>query len=120
MMDLMYFGYTWDDDSRQNQCDFIKEIKEKFPNVQLKDAYDGIKGYRYEVWLEDSQEDDYMSFLIGGGWTYLSLSLQIDMTSKEKQNKVKRWIDLAKQQYPQNFKKNEDDQRERETESGYN
>jgi CRISPR/Cas system CSM-associated protein Csm5 (group 7 of RAMP superfamily) len=105
MIDLMYFGYTWDEDSRKNEVDFIKEIKEKFPNVELHNAYDDIKGYRQEVCLEDEQTDDYMAFLFGNGWYELSLTLQIDMMTEEKTEQVRKWIELAKKQYPQNFKK---------------
>ena len=43
--DLMYFGYEWDADSKKNGTDFIAEIK---------DAYDSIKGYRQEVYLEET------------------------------------------------------------------
>lgn len=102
----MYFGYTWNSESRKNEQDFIKEVKEAFPNVVLKDAYNEIKGYRQEVWLEDNQEDEYMAYLIGNGWYNLSLTLQIDMMSKEKHDKVMKWIDLAKKQFPENFKQN--------------
>lgn len=105
MMDIMYFGYEWDKDSRQNEIDFINEIKEKFPNVKLKNAYDSIKGYRQEVWLDDNQEDDYMAFLLGKGWFEMSMSLQIDMMTKERNDQVKKWIDLTRIQYPESFKK---------------
>lgn len=113
MMDLMYFGYTWDKESYGNEVDFVKEIKERFPNVQLKNAYDDIKGYRQEVWLDDNQEDDYMAYLLAFGWYNMSLTLQIDMMSKEKHDKVMEWIDLAKKQYPQNFKKSDEPQVEK-------
>lgn len=110
-MDLMYFGYEWDTNSRQYQIDFIKEVKEKFPNVKLKNAYDSIKGYRLEVWLDDNQENDYMAFLIGKGWLDFSLTLQIDMMVKEKHDKVMEWIELAKKLYPESFKKPEESEK---------
>lgn len=110
IMDIMYFGYTWDKESHECEIAFIKEIKEKFPNIQLKNAYDEIKGYRQEVWLEDNQEDNYMAFLFGNGWYNLSLTLQIAMMTKEEKDNVLRWIDLAKKLYPQNLKKNTESQ----------
>lgn len=106
MMDVMYFGYTWDSESRKYQEDFIKEVKEAFPNVKLKDAYNEIKGYRQEVWLEDNQEDDYMAFLIGNGWHNLSLTLQVAMMTNESKDDVMKWIDLAKKQFSENLKQN--------------
>lgn len=107
MMDLMYFGYSFGDESansRQDEIDFIKEIKEVFPNVRLKNAYDDIKGYRQEVWLEDDQIDDYHVFLFGKGWFNLSLMLQITMMSEDKHDDIKRWIDLTRVKYPEAFK----------------
>ena len=62
--DLMYFGYGWDSDSKKNETDFIAEIKAKFPNVELKNAYDSIKGYRQEVYLEEAESDNYWAWLI--------------------------------------------------------
>jgi hypothetical protein len=108
MMDLMYFGYSFGEDApeaKKNQADFIKEVKEKFPNVELRDAYDEIKGYRQEVHLDDSETENYNAFLLGKGWFEMSLTLQIDMMSGEKKDDIMRWIDLAKVQYPESFKK---------------
>ena len=104
--DLMYFGYEWDTDSKQHEIDFIAEITEKFPNVKLVDAYDGIKGYRQEVFLDDAETDNYWAWLIGNGWLELSLTGQLMMYSPEQVQKdmLKRYMDLAKSQYPQNFK----------------
>jgi len=107
-MDLMYFGYSFgkdEPDARKNKIDFAKEVREKFPNVVLKNADDDIKGYRYEVLLEDDEIENYNSFLFGKGWHEMSLTMQIMMMSKEKHDDVKRWIDLARVQYPEAFKK---------------
>jgi len=108
MMDLMYFGYSFGEEeaeARQYKFDFAKEVKEKFPNVVLRNADDEIKGYRYEVHLDDSETENYNSFLFGRGWHELSLTMQIDMMSGEKRDDIKRWIELARQQYPEAFKK---------------
>lgn len=106
-MDLMYFGYGYGEEMAEaikNQNDFIKEVRERFPKVVLKDAYDEIKGYRQEVHLDDSETENYSAFLFGKGWFEMSLDMQINMMGGEKKDDVMRWIDLAKQQYPEAFK----------------
>jgi hypothetical protein len=102
--DLIYFGYEWDADSKKNETDFITEIKDKFPNVKLKDAYDSIKGYRQEVYLEKKESDNYWSWLIAYGWLEFSLTGQLMLMDKSQSDKLKSYISLAKSQYPQNFK----------------
>jgi hypothetical protein len=104
MMDLMYFGYGYDDDATKFQADFINEVKEVFPDVVLKNAYDQFKGYRQEVWLDESKKDDYYSFLIGKGWFKMSLTMQLVMRTDEKKEDFKKWFKLAKKQYPEAFK----------------
>jgi hypothetical protein len=107
MMDLMYFGYGYGSDepsARQNKIDFAKEVREKFPNVELRNADDEIKGYSYEVHLDDKETEDYNAFLFGKGWFEMSLTMQIDMMSKERKEDIIRWLDLAKVQYPEAFK----------------
>jgi hypothetical protein len=104
MMDLMYFGYDYENDSAKLQADFINEVKEVFPDVVLNNAYDQFKGYRQEVHLDDSKEDDYYSFLIGKGWFEMSLTMQLVMRTDERMEDFKRWFKLAKKQYPEAFK----------------
>ena len=102
--DLMYFGYESDTDSKKDETDFITEIKEKFPNVELKNAYDNIKGYRQEVYLEKNESDNYWAWLIAYGWLELSLTGQLMLMSKREKDRLMKYINLAKSQYPQNFK----------------
>jgi hypothetical protein len=106
--DLVYFGYDYEQGSEKAQVDFMREIKEKFPNVEFKDAYDNIKGYRQEIYLKKENSDNYYSWLIGAGWFELSLFFQLLMMSagKEPEQKAKfdKYFNLAKEQYPQNFK----------------
>ena len=76
MIDLMYFGYGYGSEepsARQYKIDFAKEVREKFPNVELRNADDEIKGYRYEVHLDDKESEDYYAFLFGKGWFDFSL-----------------------------------------------
>jgi hypothetical protein len=101
--DLMYFGYEWDTDSKKNETDFITEIKERFPNVELKNAYDSIKGYRQTVYLDKAESDNYWAWLIAFGWFELSLTGQL-MTMDKDLSKFYEYFNLAKSQYPQNFK----------------
>ena len=105
MMDIIYFGngYEKDDPARYYEQEFIKEVKEFFPNVQLKNAYDEIKGYRQSVFLDDTQKDEYMSYLIGKGWVEFSLTFQIALMSEEKKNDIERRFKMAKEKYPEAF-----------------
>lgn len=100
----MYFGYAFDGNSRKNETEFIAEIKEKFPNVELKDAYDSIKGYRQEVYLEETESDNYWAWLIAFGWFELSLTGQLMIIDKDHKDKLHKYINIAKSQYPQKFK----------------
>lgn len=108
--DLLYFGYDWSDEREQNrklQSEFIKEIKERFPNVKLEDAYDNIKGFRQEVYLEEIENDNYFSWLIGKQWYEMSMTMQLIMMSADKpeqKEKFEKYFALAKKQYPETFK----------------
>jgi hypothetical protein len=106
MMDLIYFGRGYGDEihAKEYQEDFIKEIKENFPDVRLEDSYDEIKGYRQSVFIDDEKKDDYMAYLIGKGWIDFSLTLQIAMMDKDEQKDAKRWFKIAKEKYPEAFK----------------
>lgn len=107
--DLLYFGYDWSEDgnnNKQSEIDFKIQIKERFPNVKLVDAYDSIKGYRQEVYLEKTESDNYFSWLIGKQWYQESFTMQMLMMSgksKEKES-FDKYLKLAKQQYPEVFK----------------
>lgn len=107
-VDLLYFGYEFDEESATLQADFIVGIKKKFENVELRDAYDSIKGYRQEVFLREDQEDDYYAWLISNGWFEMSLTMQLIMLSYENipehKVKFKKYFALAKQEYPEAFK----------------
>ena len=105
--DLLYFGYEYEPESATFQADFIVNIKKKFENVELRDAYDSIKGYRKEVFLREDQNDDYYAWLVGDGWFEMSLTMQLIMMSYEEpdqKEKFDKYIALAKQQYPHAFK----------------
>jgi hypothetical protein len=110
-MDIVYFGYDWSEESVENlkdQSDFMKQLKERFPNVAFKDAYDNIKGYRQEVFLEEKEKDNYFAWLFGKQWYNLSLICQLMLKSAtyqpEQKEKIDRYLSLAKKQYPEAFK----------------
>lgn len=107
-MDLMYFGYEWDKESREFQEEYINQIKEQFPKVELHNVFDEIKGYRQEVFLEEKDHDNYYSWLIGKAWYEMSMTMQLIMMSgnrePEQTEKFDKYIALAKQQYPEAFK----------------
>ncbi len=104
--DLCYFGYDYPDesaDSIKRQELFIEEIHEKFQNVMLHDAYDNIKGFRKEVFLEDTESDNYYAWVIANGWIGASFTLTFMTMMEGEQNKLEKYNFLAKQQYPLNF-----------------
>jgi len=45
MIDLMYFGYAWEDEGPKLEKEFIELVTLAFPNVILDNAYDEIKDY---------------------------------------------------------------------------
>lgn len=97
--DLVYFGRE-----KGNMERYCKEVKEAFPNVKLDDAHDIIKGYRQEVFLLETQSDYYYAWLIAHGWGESSMNLMLIAMNECSIDEVKRYVELAKQQYPQNFK----------------
>ena len=103
-MDLMYFGYDWEDDGPNLEKEFKESIAKIFPDVKLINAYDDIKGYRQEVLLPEEQKDNYLSWLIGDGWLEMSLTMQIMMMDKDQKQEFERIWALAKTQYPKSFK----------------
>lgn len=103
MMDLVYFGYAYETDSKKLENEFMEEIKVKFPECDLKDAYDEIKGYRREVILPDEKKDDYYSWVFAFGWAECSLSANLMMMGDDA-NSARKYIAMAKSQYPENFK----------------
>ncbi len=104
--DLLYFGNgMWDEDSKEHESEFIKEINERFQSsVKLKNAYDSIKGYRQEVYILEKESDNYYAWIIANGWIEASLTLQLISRTPEKNDEFLKYINLAKQQYPNNFK----------------
>lgn len=101
MQDLIYFGYTWDEDSSNLETSFIEEIKEAFPQVKLVDAFDDIKGFRQEVHLPEEEKDNYLAWLMGNGWWNLSLTMQLIKMGNI--SEFKRLFELTKKQYPKSF-----------------
>lgn len=87
MTDLMYFGYEWESDSYHLQEMFLKEVKEKFPDIKLKDAYDSIKGFRQAVYVEKGNEEDYFVWLFCHGWYNCSFALRVS-----KQEEMNRYV----------------------------
>lgn len=107
-MDLLYFGYDFDKGSLESQEEFISEIKKRFPNAVLRDAYDSIKGYRQEVYLDKAENDNYYAWLFGKQLHESSLTCQLIMMSasrdSEQKAKFEKYFALAKKQYPEAFK----------------
>lgn len=103
-VDLVYFGYEWEKDSRELEKEFIEEVSAAFPDAKLEDAYDSIKGYRRSVFIEEEKKEDYLVFILAHGWYNCSLALRI-MNDSEKLNRL---ITRVKQEYSDciKFRKN--------------
>ena len=108
-MDLVYFGYAYEGDSQNLEKEFIDEIKSKFPECELKNAYDEIKGYRREISLPDELKDDYYTWIFAFGWAECSLSASLMMMG-DNVDSARKYIDMAKSQYPEKFKSEVDGQ----------
>ena len=104
MMDLMYFGYEWEDDSKEHEGVFKQEVAKVFPGVKLIDAFDYIKGYRQEVHLDDEHKDAYLAWVIGDGWFSMSLTIQMLRMDDTEKSEFDRIMALAKKNYPKAFK----------------
>lgn len=106
--DLVYFGYDhYGDEAKESigyQREFMNDLKEMFPEVEFKDAYDQIKGFRQEVILPEEKKEDYYSWLIAFGWLEFSLSMQLFSMDPDKKEEFISLINKAKMEYPQNFK----------------
>jgi hypothetical protein len=106
MMDLVYLGYAYEEGSAKMEEQFIKEVKDRFPDCELIDAYNEIKGYRREVILSDELKDDYYTWIFAFGWHECSLTANLMMRGEDPKDAI-RYIELAKSQYPENFKPEE-------------
>jgi hypothetical protein len=106
--DLVYFGYDHEPkeaaEAREAEREFMETLKERFPEAEFKNAYDSIKGYRREIYLPQGSSDSYYSWIIAFGWYDFSLFVSIMFMSPDQKEDVKKYIKLAKTEYPQNFK----------------
>lgn len=103
MMDLVYFGYEWESDSRSLEQEYIKEVKEAFPDIKLENSYDYIKGYRQSVYLDEKRKEDYLIWVLAFGWANCSMTLALLFREDEEQ--VLELIKKAKEKYPENYTK---------------
>jgi hypothetical protein len=106
MMDLVYLGYSYEEGSAKMEKQFMEEVKDRFPDCELIDAYDEIKGYRREVILPSELKDDYYTWIFAFGWQECSLTSYLMMMGEDPKDAI-RYIELAKSQYPENFKPEE-------------
>lgn len=111
--DLVYFGYDHEPteaaEAREAEKTFMNELKERFPTAEFKDAYDYIKGYRREVYLPEGSSEAYYAWIIAFGWYDFSLTMGLIMRSPDQKDVVRKYIELAKSEYPQNFKSEENE-----------
>jgi hypothetical protein len=111
--DLVYFGYDHEPkeaaEAREAEKEFMETLKERFPEVEFKNAYDYIKGYRREVYLPQGSSDSYYAWIIAFGWYDFSLTMSMMFMSPDKKEDAQKYIELAKSEYPQNFKSEENE-----------
>ena len=104
-VDLVYFGYEWDNDSLRLEKEFIEQVSKAFPTAKLENAYDDIKGYRRSVFIEEEKEDDYLTFIFAHGWYECSMALLLmGYNQKEKLGEL---FERVKIEYPECIKKSE-------------
>ena len=112
--DLVYFGYDHEPkeaaEAREAEKEFMNTLKQRFAEVEFKDAYDYIKGYRREVYLPKGSSDSYYAWIIAFGWYDFSLRVSIMFMSPDQKEDVQKYIKLAKLEYPQNFKSEKNEQ----------
>ena len=99
--DLLYFGHDFDANARNNALleeNFIKEVKEKYPLVQLRNRYDPSSGFKQSLDLPDTSQDDYYMWIIARGWVNCSMSFAF-ASSKRKGELMEK----AKEEYPDAF-----------------
>jgi hypothetical protein len=98
-IDLVYFGYDTpgeeSETAQKEEKEFMETLKERFPSVTFKDAYDEIKGFRREVFLDDELKEQYFTWIFGWGWHHYSLMLTIMMSNIDGSNEAEKYIDMA-------------------------
>lgn len=104
-VDLVYFGYEWEDDSRKLEKEFIEEVSKAFPTAKLENAYDEIKGYRRSVFIEEEKEDDYLTYIFAHGWYGCSMTLLL--MGYNQKAKLDELFERVKREYPECIKQKE-------------
>ncbi len=97
--DLLYFGHDLDANAVNHarlEDNFIKEVKEKYPLVRLKNRYDN--GFKQRLDLPDVSQEDYYAWLIARGWAKCSLSFAL-----VPQQRKSELMERAKEEYPDAF-----------------
>ena len=102
-MDLVYFGYDYENDSKELERKFMEEVGSIFPECILNDAYDEIKG----VIIPMELKEDYYTWIFAFGWVRCSLNATLMGMSEI--DEFKKYIQKAKIKYPENFKLDTDD-----------
>ncbi len=104
MMDLLYFGYHGKE-ANDLQKEFTKGMAEAFPNAELKNADDDIKGVRREMHLPIAEEENYYVWIIGNGWINASLTFNLLINGPGDKSKINGYLKKTKEKYPEAFKK---------------
>jgi hypothetical protein len=101
MLDLVYFGYCYDPESRKLEKEFIEEVEEAFPDFELQDSFDEIKGHRQSVFGDEEKKRDYQLWALCHGWFNCSLGLAL-LKSEE----LSSLVEEGRKVYPECYKDN--------------
>ena len=93
MLDLLYCGYLYEDDSEKCHKEVWKIIEDEYPEYALEDATDDIKGWRISVAVPDDKTKDYYKFLIWHGLHNLSLTFGLVCADGDKKGLVRGAMD---------------------------
>ena len=97
MYDLIYAGK-----------DVEEVIKKKYPDSQIKDASDYIHTERFELEIQDVEDEEFYPFAISEGFARSCFSFVLLLESlrfpelksgpshKETETKIRKWIELSK------------------------
>jgi hypothetical protein len=103
-IDLVYFGYEWEADSPKLEKEYMEEIVKVFPDLELRNAYDDIKGYRRSVFADEAFDElQYLAWAFSHGWSNCSMSLALLFMSEDK-DKRDEVVELGRKLYPECYK----------------
>ncbi len=102
--DTLYFGSDLGGSSQSNarlEQGFIEDVKSRYPDARLDNAYEKTMGYSQHIEIEDVDPQDYYAWVVARGWKKVSLGMAA--TASVKPRFLTQVTKRAKQQYPNLF-----------------